>query len=102
MLKNLSRKKDGFCPESFGALYSSAAEMNGASGSDAIPGGIQGAWPTGLHLPGDTEWSVLHNYLGVEAGGMLKETGLTHWNSPNTGTTNASGFTLLPGEKGAM
>ena len=27
----------------------------------------------------------------------MKETGFTHWNSPNTGATNLSGFTGLPG-----
>jgi uncharacterized protein (TIGR02145 family) len=27
----------------------------------------------------------------------MKETGTTHWNSPNTGATNESGFLGLPG-----
>ena len=27
---------------------------------------------------------------------MLKESGVEHWNSPNTGATNESGFTGLP------
>jgi len=54
--------------------------------------------PTGWHLPTDAEWNELVDYLGGEsgAGGKLKETGTTHWNSPNT-ATNETGFTALPG-----
>ncbi len=55
--------------------------------------------PTGWHVPTDTEWTTLTTFLGSEslASYKLKETGATHWNSPNTGTTNSSGFTALPG-----
>jgi uncharacterized protein (TIGR02145 family) len=61
--------------------------------------GVKGICPTGWHLPTDAEWTSLTTYLGGEsvAGGKMKETGTTHWTSPNTGATNSSGFTGLPG-----
>ena len=61
--------------------------------------GAQGLCPAGWHLPTDAEWSTLTTFLGGEsvAGGKLKETGTSHWGSPNTGATNESGFTAMPG-----
>jgi uncharacterized protein (TIGR02145 family) len=55
--------------------------------------------PNGYHMPSNDEWNVLINYLGGEgqAGGKSKETGLTHWTTPNLSATNSSGFTALPG-----
>jgi len=55
--------------------------------------------PTGWHVPSDGEWTVLTDYLAGAsvAGGKLKESGTAHWNSPNEGATNESGFTALPG-----
>jgi len=55
--------------------------------------------PNGWHVPSDAEWTILTTYLGGEsvAGGKLKEAGTNHWNPTNTGTTNESGFSALPG-----
>jgi uncharacterized protein (TIGR02145 family) len=54
--------------------------------------------PQGWHIPSQTEWDTLRFCLGGQAaGGPMKETGTTHWISPNAGATNISGFTALPG-----
>ena len=83
----------------YGVLYNWTAAMDGEASSTTNPSGIQGVCPAGWHLPSDAEWTELTEYLGgtSDAGGKLKETGTTHWNSPNTGATNETGFTALPG-----
>ena len=83
----------------YGVLYNWPAAMAGSASSSANPSGVQGVCPTGWHLPSDAEWTQLTTYLGNEsvAGGKLKETGTTHWASPNTDATNTSGFIALPG-----
>jgi len=83
----------------YGALYNWYSVDNAA-----------GLCPTGWHVPTDCEWMYLEDTLGMstadqedtglrgtDEGGKLKETGTTHWLSPNTGATNSSGFTGLPG-----
>jgi uncharacterized protein (TIGR02145 family) len=55
--------------------------------------------PAGWGVPTDDEWTTLTTYLGGEsvAGGKMKSVGTTYWNDPNTGATNESGFSVLPG-----
>lgn len=64
----------------------------------------RGLAPTGYHVPSDAEWTTLTTFLGGEsiAGGKMKSTGTSLWQSPNTNATNASGFTGLPGGIGGV
>jgi len=69
----------------------------------------RGLCPDNWHVPSDDEFKSLEMYLGMseseangeglrgtDEGGKLKEEGNEHWNSPNTGATNETGFTALP------
>lgn len=65
--------------------------------------------PSGWHVPSEADWNMLIgqldagydvNAVGEQssvAGGGLKAVGNNYWESPNTGATNAIGFTALPG-----
>ena len=59
----------------------------------------RGVCPENFHVPTDEEYTQLTIYLGGSevAGGKMKEAGLEHWNSPNAGATNESGFSGFPG-----
>jgi len=53
----------------------------------------------GFHVPSSTEYKTMADYLGASGnyatntvGIKLKEVGLTHWTTPNTGATNETGF----------
>jgi uncharacterized protein (TIGR02145 family) len=82
----------------YGRLYAPAAVRKNAASSSANPSGVQGAAPTGWHIPSPAEWRQLANALGGAsvAGGKMKESGTAHWLSPNSGATNESLFKALP------
>jgi uncharacterized protein (TIGR02145 family) len=76
----------------YGGLYQ-WREYGGYDMSRMAPP-VQGICPPGFHIPSESEWNSLISFLGGEAlaGGKLKEAGFTHWNGPNSGATNESGF----------
>ncbi|MBP6979394.1 MAG: hypothetical protein KBB71_13900, partial [Lentimicrobiaceae bacterium] len=95
--------------DTYGGLYQWNEAMQYNTGQWA-----KGICPPGWHLPMDEEWKVLEGaidgqygfadmewdgegYRGYNVGSGLKEAGTIHWNPPNYGATNASGFTGLPG-----
>ena len=55
---------------------------------------IRGLAPAGWHLPNAGE---LQSLTLCTTGGAVKQAGNTTWTSPNTGATNQTGFTALPG-----
>jgi uncharacterized protein (TIGR02145 family) len=80
----------------YGYLYNwYAAKGVSTSGSTTY----KNICPTGWHVPTDGEWTALETQLGgfSVAGGKMKSTGTTLWNSLNGGANNSSGFSALPG-----
>ncbi len=66
--------------------------------------GAQGICSDGWHIATNAEWTTLSDLLGESsiAGGKMKSTGTIEagtglWHDPNTGATNESGFSGLPG-----
>ena len=82
---------DGY-KEPYGLLYNWYAVNNVNGLAYFERNGIQ---ELGWRVASDTDWDTLIAALGGAgvAGGKLKEAGLTHWLTPNTGADNSSGFT---------
>jgi uncharacterized protein (TIGR02145 family) len=72
---------------------------NTTNWSPVPTGNVQGICPTGWHIPTNAEWGTMMTYLGglTVAGAKIKQVGLNHFNNPNTGATNTSGYTAIPG-----
>lgn len=81
--------------ESYGGLYSWAQIHE--------PGFV----PAGWHLPTFAEITafvgiVTNLGFGSDVGGILKEIGFTHWNSPNTGAADHAGWSARGGGRGYL
>lgn len=94
--------QDASCT-TYGGLYQWAETvqyLNGATNtttwSPPPAGNVQGICPSGWHLPTYQELVSMLTSVTFPAGGSLKETGTAHWNAPNTGATNSSGYNGLP------
>ena len=72
--------------ETYGRLYNGYAVLDSRNIA-----------PKGWHVPSLADWETMLIYIGSPQGGKLKEAGTAHWWPPNTGATNESGFTALPG-----
>ncbi len=79
----------GICPPTGGWHVATDDEWKNLEGSVDSQYGV-----------GDPEWDQFAIPRGFDAGGNLKETGFDHWLEPNTGATNSSGFSGLPGSYG--
>ncbi len=67
--------------QNYGVLYNWPAAMDGESSSSTNPSGVQGVCPAGWHLPSDSEWTQLVDYVVDQ--GYANE-----WDNPN-GAGNA-------------
>lgn len=86
----------------YASAFPGSKVYNNDEGNRDIYGGLytwdqimsSGFCPTGWKIPSETEWQTLINYLAgaAAAGGHLKEIGTDHWQTPNTGADNSSGF----------
>lgn len=98
-----------YCNTFAGALYKWNEMMN-----YTIEPEVQGICPEGWHIPSDLDWQILEgavdsvygignsewnntDWRGSDAGGNLKSTSSEYWYPPNTGATDAFGFSALPG-----
>ena len=105
----------GFMPQ-YGYLYDWSSVMHGAASSITAPSGVQGICPNGWHIPSETEWTLLTDYMGSQnayvCGGNSNNVAkalasTTGWTSEQNSdgscavgsspwTNNATGFNALP------
>jgi uncharacterized protein (TIGR02145 family) len=94
--------------EKTGYSYTFSAAMKGSSQTFLVPSGVQGACPTGWHIPSEGEFNNLESFLGMPGNqivltgirgtteaNLLKTADQSLWGANDKGV-NISGFTALP------
>lgn len=71
--------------QSRGKLYNFYATIN-----------PEGLCPEGWAVPNDADWTILSDFLGIDAGNLMKQVGTDNWTISNADVNNFSGFTALP------
>jgi uncharacterized protein (TIGR02145 family) len=79
----------------YGVLYNWVASLDGSTASSSLPSGVKGICPDGWHLPSQTEWQLLIDYLTPESGRKLAA-GYRWQASSSTYNNNLSGFSAFP------
>lgn len=104
---------DGNNVSAYGYLYNWQAVMHGTNSSTANPSGVQGICPDGWHVPSDSEWTQLTNYVSSQTSYLCNNNNTyiakalassMGWNSSsatcvvgnNPSSNNATGFSALP------
>lgn len=98
--------------QQYGYLYNTKAAMYNAPSSTSNPSGEQGICPTGWHLPSDSEWVQLINYLKTNQDYICSSShyvakslaSTSGWNSSSVNCSvgnyqeynNATGFSAYP------
>lgn len=97
----------------YGYLYNWLAVMNGSVSSASNPSGVQGVCPDGWHLPSDTEWIQLTDYVSSQSAYLCNATSTyiakalasqTGWNNSTDtcevgnmpSNNNTTGFGTVP------
>lgn len=98
----------------YGYLYNRAAVMRGAASTIANPSGVQGICPTGWHIPSQTEWTQLSDFLNSHSQYICGNSNTPYigksvsatvgWNASTTtcavgnepASNNATGFSAVP------
>ena len=81
---------------SYGFLYNGYAAKGIATVGSTT---FKNVCPIGWHVPTNSEWTILTDHIGGEAGfaGKLKSTDINYWDVITPGTDNSTGFSALGG-----